>query len=88
MNMTFTYKDTDTVVECAVGDMLKLYSVPLSYSDDGLYLAAWRRGEIEPFPACAGSEALLLAHITVQGEQDTPTFSGYVSKEVSINATA
>lgn len=88
MNITFTYKAADMVVECAGGDMLKLYCVPLSYSDDGLYLAVWRRGEIEPFPACEGNDARLLAHITVQGDQANPTFSGLVSGEVTINATA
>lgn len=34
------------------GDTLALYSVPQSYSEDGLYLARWAAGELEPVPAC------------------------------------
>lgn len=34
------------------GDTLALYAVPQTYSEDGLYLARWAQGELEPVPAC------------------------------------
>ncbi len=34
------------------GDTLALYAVPQTYSEDGMYLARWAAGELEPVPAC------------------------------------
>lgn len=41
------------------GDTLALYAVPQAYSEDGLYLARWAAGELEPVPACDGVGFLL-----------------------------
>lgn len=41
------------------GDTLALYAVPEAYSEDGLYLARWAQGELEPVPACDSIAFLL-----------------------------
>lgn len=47
------------------GDRLKVYQVPDSYSDDGIYIARWQRNAIEPYPGCLGCEAEILADLVV-----------------------
>ena len=81
--MIFTYTGNSIDVACKAGDTVKLYAVPLSYSDDGLYAAVWRQGEVEPAPACLGSSTTLLAHVTIQQEDDRLTVSGQLAQGVS-----
>lgn len=47
------------------GDHLKVYQVPSNYSDDGIFIARWQSGTIEPFPGCLGKDAQILADVIV-----------------------
>ena len=49
-------------LDCDNAENIKVYRVPDDYSVDGLYIAKWKYGEIEPFPACLGSDAHLIAN--------------------------
>lgn len=64
----FSYDGQEFTTSVPLSGHVKLYAVPEDYSDDGLYLATWANGEIEPAPACAIDDATLLAHLGV--EQD------------------
>ncbi len=81
--MLFSVQGKDLDVPCQGGDSVKVYRVPKEYSDDLLYVAVWRHGEIEPVPACKGSEVTLLAHVKVFDEEDGLAASGYMAEGVS-----
>ena len=81
--MIFTYNGKLIDVACKAGDTVKLYAVPETYSTDGLYAAVWRQGEVEPAPACLGSETRLLAHVAIQQEDEQLTVSGHMAQGVS-----
>lgn len=49
---------------------VKLYSVPIDYSEDGYYIAEWRTTEIEPVPACAILDTKLLCHARIDSDND------------------
>lgn len=53
------------------GDTLALYAVPQTYSEDGLYLARWAQGELEPVPACDGVGFLLKVSLEAQSGVET-----------------
>lgn len=59
MNISISCLDKTFPAALSLGDTLALYSVPQSYSEDGLYLARWAQGELEPVPACDGVGFLL-----------------------------
>lgn len=59
MNIRISYGKQSFPASMAVGDTLALYSVPTSYSADGLYLSRWATSELEPVPACDGVGFLL-----------------------------
>lgn len=81
--MIFTYNGKPIEVACKAGDTVKLYTVHETYSDDGLYAAVWRQGEVEPAPACLGSSTTLVAHVTIQQEDDGLTVSGHLAQGVN-----
>lgn len=68
MNIHFTYQDRAVDIPCSVGGTLKLYDVPTDYSEDGFYAAIIRPGDIEPYPACAGDQAHILADLDIDSE--------------------
>lgn len=70
MNITLTYEKKSLSCDLEDRERLRLYSVPTEYSDDGLYLAAWKSGELEPVPACRCTEAVLLADLECNAEGD------------------
>ncbi|MBQ9452493.1 MAG: hypothetical protein IJU65_04265 [Desulfovibrio sp.] len=84
--MEITFKKAKVTVDCQSGDRVKLYTVPAAYSEDELYLAHWRYGQVEPMPACAGREAELLADLTIVQEGETQTATGYRAEGVTVNA--
>lgn len=59
----FSYGGQEFTTPVPLSGHVKLYAVPENYSDDGLYLATWANGEIEPVPACAIGDTLMLAHL-------------------------
>lgn len=59
MNLTITYKGQEVSVEMEPGSDMTLYSVPKEYSEDGLYIAQWGIGDLEPIPA-SGRFTMLL----------------------------
>lgn len=59
MNISISCLDKTFPAALSPGDTLALYSVPETYSEDGLYLARWAQGELEPVPACDGVGFLL-----------------------------
>lgn len=63
MNVTITCEGQEIPVELAIGDNLTLYSVPTNYSEDGLYMAQWGAGDLEPIPACGRFTMLLHLHL-------------------------
>lgn len=65
MHILISCDKADLEAEVESGGHLALYSVPADYSDDGLYLAQWSACELEPVPACASSDAVLLLLLAV-----------------------
>ena len=59
MDILISYDNQVVPVSLAEGDSVAVYAVPTDYSDDGLYLAQWGAGELEPVPACAAPALLL-----------------------------
>lgn len=51
----------------------KLYKVPVEYSPDGYYIAKWEDGAIEPVPACAIGDALMLCHVRIENADNGST---------------
>jgi hypothetical protein len=62
---------------------IKVYRVPEDYSTDGYYVGKWQDNEIEPVPACAGSDMTIL----LQARCDRDDRSGSISV-LSINYAA
>lgn len=54
--------------EIYAGQHLRLWAVPLSYSEDGLVVSVWGAGELEPYPACLGSEMRLMGEFECRQE--------------------
>lgn len=67
MDILISYDNQDIHASLAAGDSVALYAVPTAYSEDGLYLAQWGAGELEPVPAC-GTRTPLLRLRLVSGE--------------------
>ena len=67
MDILISYDDLTIPVALVAGDNMALYAVPTAYSEDGLYLAQWGTGELEPLPAC-GTWTPLLRLRLVSGE--------------------
>ena len=59
MDILISYDYLTIPVALAAGDSMALYAVPTAYSEDGLYLAQWGTGELEPLPACGTWTPLL-----------------------------
>lgn len=59
MDILISYDKQTFPVSLAEGESVAVYAVPTDYSDDGLYLALWGVGELEPVPACAAPALLL-----------------------------
>ena len=77
MKITFTHKKKKTEIPIFGASEVKLYAVPVSYSDDGYFAAVWFAQDLEPVPACAVESVELLAHVRVMpGEND-----GYILQE-------
>ena len=55
MDILISYDNQTVPAALAEGDCVAVYGVPTDYSDDGLYLARWGAGELEPVPACAAA---------------------------------
>lgn len=65
---------------CEAGDYVKIYKVPKSYSDDGLYIAKWRYGELEPAPACAGDAMELIADLQASEQDGQVVYNGMIAE--------
>ncbi len=60
-------------IDCALDydQSLALYAVPEDYSEDGFFLALWRRDELEPIPASGSFSPLLrLEYSSLSGEPE------------------
>lgn len=68
MDILISYDKADIEVDVVSGGRLALYTVPANYSADGLFLAVWGAGELEPVPACSDAAPLLrLAVVDTEG---------------------
>lgn len=66
LSLSFTYNGNSFDVECVqIPCTVKLYAVPLNYSDDGLFVSVWCNDEIEQIPACPIGSETLLAHLQI-----------------------
>lgn len=70
MFITFTHKKKKGEIPLSDPSEVKYYAVPASYSDDGYFAAVWSGQDLEPVPACAAAEAVLLAHIKAHQQED------------------
>lgn len=70
MNITFTHKKKKGEIPVSGPSEVKYYAVPTSYSDDGYFAAVWSGQDLEPVPACAAEDAVLLAHIKANQQED------------------
>lgn len=59
MDILISYDNRSLPLSLAEGESAALYGVPAEYSEDGLYLAQWGSGDLEPLPACADPVFLL-----------------------------
>lgn len=59
MDILISYDNQELPLSLAGEDSAALYGVPVAYSEDGLYLAQWGAGELEPLPACETRTPLL-----------------------------
>lgn len=59
MDILISYDNQEFSLSLAGGESAALYGVPTAYSEDGLYLAQWGTGELEPLPACGTWTPLL-----------------------------
>ncbi len=64
MTILISYDENAFEAPLADGGHLALYAVPTAYSADGLFLAMWNDGELEPRPACAVPDARLLLRLS------------------------
>ena len=69
MSILISYDGKDFEAEVDNGGKLALYALPTEYSEEGLFLAVWYVGELEPCPACASADARLLLRLAVQDGQ-------------------
>ena len=69
MPILISYDSQDFETHLSNGGQLALYAVPTEYSEDGLFLAVWYAGELEPCPACASADARPLLRLAVQDGQ-------------------
>lgn len=67
MDILISYDNQEISLSLAGGESAALYGVPAEYSEDGLYLAQWGAGELEPLPACETRTPLLRLRL-VRGE--------------------
>ena len=61
MKITFTYNDKK-YHHTLKNKIIKIYSVPVEYSEDGLYIADYSNGMSEPIPASSFLKTKLLYH--------------------------
>lgn len=66
MDILISYDNQVVPVSLAEGESVAVYGVPTDYSDDGLYLAQWGAGELEPVPACLAPALLLRLRLPVR----------------------
>lgn len=64
MTILISYDENTFEARLADGGHLALYAVPTDYSGDGLFLATWNDGELEPRPACAVPDARSLLRLS------------------------
>ena len=67
MDILISYDNQELSLSLAGGENAALYAVPTAYSEDGLYLAQWGTGALEPLPAC-GTWTPLLRLCLADGE--------------------
>lgn len=85
--MIFRIDNIDCAIAARPGEKIKIYRVPQEYAEDGLFVAQWGFGEIEPAPGCLGCDAKLAVDgIICQGKDDAVEYSGYLAQGVEINA--
>ena len=63
-----TYAGQSVESEVYAGQHLRLWGVPPTYSEDGLAVSVWGAGELEPYPACLGSEMRLMGEFECRQE--------------------
>lgn len=79
--------DRAFALDCGPGRRVKIYAVPERYSEDGIFAACFGPGDMEPAPACLGSEARLLADVAVEAAADgSILISGPMAEGVEIHA--
>ena len=61
MKITFVYNDK-SYTHALKNKIIKIYSVPVEYSEDGLYIADYSKGMSEPIPASISLKTKLLFH--------------------------
>lgn len=61
MRITFTYNEIQ-YTHTLKNRIIKIYSVPVEYSEDGLYIADYSKGMSEPIPASISLKTKLLYH--------------------------
>lgn len=83
MDILISYDSLTVPASLALGDSLALYAVPAAYSEDGLYLAQWDAGELEPLPACSGVVPLLRLRLSSQGNGPDSLVEDFKSEGVS-----
>lgn len=71
MDILISYDDLTIPVALTAGDSMALYAVPTAYSEDGLYLAQWGTGELEPLPACGTWTPLLCLRLASGEDGDS-----------------
>ena len=76
MTFTLTYAKNTAQCELFPGQKLRLWAVPTAYSDDGLVVAVWGSGELEPCPACLGTDMELLAEYECRHDYSASTGGG------------
>lgn len=77
MEIKISYQGKEIPAALESGERLTLYSVPESYSSDGLYLGRWLAHELEPVPAC--DSAMLLLELSLG---NTGTGEGLALNEI------
>lgn len=61
MKIAFNYKGV-SYEHSLMNEIFKIYSVPVAYSEDGLYFADYSKHTTEPAPASISLETELLYH--------------------------
>lgn len=65
MIIKFTY-DNEVYTHKLRNKIIKIYEVPKTYSEDGLYISDFSKELKEPIPNCISYEAKLLYHAEVR----------------------